>query len=64
MSRAVRNKRLGATRGASAERKPTQLGEGKGNGVVRKSGTERPQPATANPTDIADPQARVIKTRS
>lgn len=61
MSRSVKNVRRA---GASVERKPTALGSGKGNGVVKRTGRERPNEATANPNDIADPQARVIKTRS
>lgn len=59
MSRAVKNVRRS---GASAERKPTDIREG--NGVTKRTGLERPAPATHNPVDIADPQARVIKTDS
>jgi hypothetical protein len=61
MGRAQKQKRRPTP---SVERKPTATGEGKGAGVTKRTGTERPQSATAFPTDIADPQARVIKTRS
>lgn len=49
---------------ASVERKPAALASGKGRGVTKRTGTERPDAATAKPTDIADPVARVIRTRS
>lgn len=53
----------GAT--ASAQRQPTALGPGnEGRGVTKRTGVEREAPLTYNPIDIADPQARVIKSRS
>ena len=64
MSRSQKNARRGNSRSASVERKPTPTGEGKGAGVTKRSGTERPDPATGNPKDMADPVARVIRTRS
>lgn len=64
MSRAQKNVRRGKGSGAGVQRQPMQLGEGKGNGVTKRTGLERPQVATRHPVDIADPQARVIRTRS
>lgn len=64
MSRAQKNTRRGKQSTASVQRQPTQLGSGKGNGVTKRTGLERPQVVTRHPTDMADPVARVIKTRS
>ena len=64
MSRSQKNVRRGKSAGANAERKPTALGDGKGAGVTKRTGTERPDAATNNPKDMADPVARVIRTRS
>lgn len=61
MSRAVKNIRRPT---ASVERKPQAMGDRKGNGVTKRTGRERPDAATANPRGIADPVARVIRTRS
>lgn len=36
---------------------------GRPPGLTQTSGTERPDSPTANPTDLADPTARVIQTR-
>ena len=63
MSRAQKNvRRKGGA--ASAERKPVAINSGKGAGVTRRTGTERPDPATGNPKNMADPVARIIKSRS
>jgi hypothetical protein len=64
MSRAQKNTRRASGAGKGAQRQPTALGSGKGNGVAKRTGRERPQPATLNPADMADPTPRVIKTRS
>lgn len=64
MGRAKTNAKRKGGYGKSAERKPAALGTGKGNGVTKMSGTERPQAYTHLPADIADPAARVIKTRN
>ncbi len=65
MGRAKNQKRRAAGPGKGTQRQPTALPDGsKGRGVIKRIGTERPDPATHNPTDIADPVARVIKTNS
>ncbi len=64
MSRALRNKRRGDKPGKSAQRQPTALASGKGAGVTKRTGLERPSVVTHNPTDMADPTPRVIQTRS
>ncbi len=66
MSRAQKNVRLGKGAGKSVQRQPTALPYGsKGRGVVKRTGLERDgSVATLNPQDMADTQARVIKTRS
>lgn len=61
MSRAQKQRRRAKGAGATTERKPVAIGDAR---VTKRSGTERPDPATHAPTDIADSQARVIKTRS
>lgn len=61
MGRAQKQKRRGSL-AASAQVQPSALGDGKGAGVTKRTGTERPDPATGNPRDLADPTARVIKT--
>ena len=60
MNRALKNakRKVGAM---------TQKSEGTprpGNDVTRRTGTERPDASTANPGDMADPVARVIRTNS
>lgn len=64
MSRAQKQRRRAKGAGTGTQRQPTALAAGKGNGVQKRTGTERPSVTTHFPTDIADPQARVIKTRS
>jgi hypothetical protein len=64
MGRAQKNVRRAKGAGTGTQRQPTALANGKGNGVRKATGTERPEPVTHNPADMADTQARVIKTRS
>ena len=65
MSRAQKNARRGKGAGKSVQKQPTVLDGFKGNGVRKASGNEfgggKP---TLLPADMADPTARVIKTRS
>lgn len=64
MGRSQKQRRRAKGAGTGTQRQPTALGSGKGNGVQKRTGLERPSVATHFPTDIADPQARVIKSRS
>ncbi len=64
MSRAQKNTRRGKQSTKSAQRQPTALASGKGAGVTKRTGLERPSVVTHNPTDMADPTPRVIQTRS
>lgn len=61
LSRSLKQRaRTGATKSAVA---PAGMARD-GNAVAKKDGRARPDAPTANPKDLADPQARVIKTNS
>jgi hypothetical protein len=62
MSRAQKNTRRGKGKSASVQRQPAATGEGKGAGVTKRTGTERPDASTNYHADMADPTPRVIKT--
>jgi hypothetical protein len=47
--RAQKNVRRAKGAGTGTQRQPTALANGKGNGVRKATGTERPEPVTHNP---------------
>ena len=53
-----------AKRRGKAAKLPSAKAVGRPTGLTQTSGTQRPDSPTAKPTDIADPVARVIRTRS
>ena len=61
MSRAVKQRRRAT---ASVELKPTATGDGKGRGVQKRTGLERPQAYTFAPKNTAESKGRVVKTNS
>ena len=61
MSRAVKQRRRAT---ASVEVKSAALNSGKGAGVQKRTGLERPQSYTFAPKDTAASKGRVVKTNS
>ena len=62
MGRAQKQARRGKS-AASVERKPTALSDGRGAGVTKRDGRERPDPYNLVPADsTADLTARVVKS--
>ena len=59
-----RGKQQAKRRGGAGKSKQGGSAVGRPPGLTQTSGTQRPDAPTKRPTDIADPVARVIKTRS